>query len=799
MNFTITKKLITSITLLSLHLVSISSFALAEPVPAEQTRPLKVSQDGSRCSIDTGSGQRLADKLATLGQNTGGRALLPVRKSTLNGLPVEYVSSRTGELSFAVTDLSFSDASPLLFQRYYSSGNGEDIGLGRGWSFSYNDKISVSYDTAVLTTSAGETFEFVGKNHMLDKKTATMRFTPKIAQPIPTQSFQYDSPNKIVEESASYKKTFTRFGEDFYLTNVKLSTGDEINIYRSANGRIAKITDEGNYIQFNWADKSEPRLLSIFDKANRQVWFNSNRGQLKKVKSVSGGIWKYSYEGEKLAEVENPMNNLELKVQYDAKNRVVKTSNEISFKRYMYKEYGDSQATTVTNSENYLQTFEHNSKGLVNLIYDQKGTIGELRYDESNRLISIKDASNVIASFKYDSEGRLVRQQMPDQTARSFTYDSKARVKSINENGVKTRISYDSNGVVRERKSTVNGNTVSAKFNKSGKVDFVRTSGTNIRFEYDSRGNEKAKTVSDEGRYETIYDVVGRKTAEKFPNGNVIKYRYNAASKVVKISDKRQKELRAEYDASDLLTRVYSRDGWIRVLRDKAGRVIRIENSTGQTREFSYNSSGSLVRFKNARGETVQFYYTPRGKMKRVVKSNGRVIDYRLDQNENAVGSKRYWLNKRGGEVFRNIAFRENRGQDDTIFSCVDLGLADDFGSLSSLSTSVETTSYPLDSCGDPFDPFGGGALTSSFGSFFGEDCDTCIQRQRANCESSRRACLLAATAVAAGLYSACTGTGPGFLAGVALVAAAHAAMNAACMERNTICLRNVRSSCPKC
>ena len=118
-----------------------------------------------------------------LGQNLGSRVLLPVQKSVFKGMPVEYVSSGSEELMFAVNDISMSSSSPssitsnispLLFQRYYSSVNSEDTGLGRGWRFLYEEKVSVAgAGRATLTNSFGEKFEYVvGKKSMLDEKTA---------------------------------------------------------------------------------------------------------------------------------------------------------------------------------------------------------------------------------------------------------------------------------------------------------------------------------------------------------------------------------------------------------------------------------------------------------------------------------------------------------------------------------------------------------------------------------------------------------------------------------------------------
>ena len=800
MNFTITKKLITGFTLLSMHLVSIASIAAQSSKVDYKPEPIaKVSTDGSSCSIDAGTGQNLADKLAVLGQDIKNKSLLPVRKSTLKGLPVEYVSSGTGELSFAVNDISYSGASSLLFQRYFSSNNKEDIGLGKGWSFIYNDRISVDFDQATLTNSLGEKFEYVGKNYMLDEKTVTMKFTLENPEPALIQSFQFESRNVIVEKTASYKKTYRKFGKDFYLSNIKLSTGDNIGIKRFQDGRIAKVVNKSNYIRFNWSEAGKSRLLSVSDHANRRVQFAQNRGVLQKVKTASGRNWRYAYDNEKLVKVLNPANNVELKVQYDGNNRVALTSNEVNFRRYKYEKSGDVKVTTVITSENYSQSFKHNSKGLVDHIYDEKSTIAKLEYDGSNRLVSMTDDRKTLASFEYNDEGKMLRQQMPNQTTRSFEYDSEGKITAINENGVKTSLSYDSNGVVRERKSLGNGNDVNAKFNRLGRVSFVKASGRNIKYEYDLRGNEKAKTVSDEGRYETKYDAIGRKVIERFPGGKVIRSQYNSAGKVIRMRDNSGKEVRAEYNASNLMTRVFNKNGWIKTQRDKAGRIIQLKNSDGQSREFRYNSNGSLIQFKNAKGATYNFFYTPRGKMKAVANSKGRAIEYRLDEDGKAMSAKRYWLNNKTDVTFGKINYRKTTIQNNTIFDCRDFGFNDGFDGFGPL-TSSPTTYFPDGSCSDPFSSFGGGLGAGSVisGGFFfgGETCNQCLDRENKNCLLTALSCAAKASGALAGATILCSLVGPGYAVCVAAATAIYVGVIASCAIDEVRCLNNVANKC---
>jgi hypothetical protein len=72
------------------------------------------------------------DKLASLGRRTQIQPFMPVQRLVFEGATVNFVSTSSGQLAFAVTDLELAGAMPLMFQRIYSSDRNEDRGLGAG-------------------------------------------------------------------------------------------------------------------------------------------------------------------------------------------------------------------------------------------------------------------------------------------------------------------------------------------------------------------------------------------------------------------------------------------------------------------------------------------------------------------------------------------------------------------------------------------------------------------------------------------------------------------------------------------
>ena len=155
--------IIASLTRLTVLVTLFSLFSAQTPAlmriddKAEMIRPSSpgFKSGDSPCGLS----RSLAKRISKLGRSKIIR-LMPVIKSNSAGLPVELVSSATGTLSFGIRDLTFAETPFLKFQRFYSSENDEDIGLGKGWTFDFSDRININGALAVLTNRAGEKISF---------------------------------------------------------------------------------------------------------------------------------------------------------------------------------------------------------------------------------------------------------------------------------------------------------------------------------------------------------------------------------------------------------------------------------------------------------------------------------------------------------------------------------------------------------------------------------------------------------------------------------------------------------------
>jgi hypothetical protein len=154
--------------------------------------------------------QAATDALSTLGRRTQTQPLVPVQASAFDGARLNYVSTSNGSLAFAVNDLEISGLMPLFFQRVYASDRVEDAGLGAGWSFVFDDRITLDGDAATLTTGTGAAIAF-------RRGGDGPHFVPQTDAPGLHQSFDVTGGGLINEQAAGLTRTYRKLGGAYRL------------------------------------------------------------------------------------------------------------------------------------------------------------------------------------------------------------------------------------------------------------------------------------------------------------------------------------------------------------------------------------------------------------------------------------------------------------------------------------------------------------------------------------------------------------------------------------------------------
>ncbi len=750
------RSILASIAMYSIVFFSFGQIAFALPQAAlADNKPAKAASCSS-CSL---ASSNPLDRLATLGHQSQNNPLLPVKHSLFKGFPIGFVSSATGELSFAMTDLAFKDNPLMIFQRTYNSSRIEDSGLGRGWSFAFNDSITLGDDNAVLTTSTGDKFVY----RRAEAKSYVLQ-TPEAAD---VQGFEKENGNTISSKNGDVTKTYQRAGNAFYLSEITAPNGWEVSIKRNGNGKITNISSISGEINLNWSNGNNAKLLAVTDSAGRRVSFAQSNGLLQSATTATGGEWQYEYASGRLSRAVDPANRIALRAKYDAAGRASEFGDAVETNRIAYESNAEnvSTITTVTDSLNYARVFQQTKGGIPSAVTDKQGTLLSLLYNEANRVVQMTDASGATTSFNFDTEQRLTRQLLSNGDEKTFEYNEKGKLSATSNNGERTEIAFDPANLTESRKHK-DGKNVKSTFNRRGQETHLQVeNGLALDSEYDEKGRQIAYVYSDIGRFENTFDAAGRKTSEKMPSGLTRGYEYNANNQIVRESNNRGGSRRLERDASDNITKIASSDAnWVQILRDEAGRISQLRNSRGQSRRYIYNSRGALIRFIGADGRDLQFQYTERGEMQSVFDDQSAGLIYQRNQGGN-LAQIRQTANQKNFWQVQKINY-SSRFANSTINQTCLFGDGWDTGGISWGNWDNYFAKFVVtENCSDPFGGvFGGGGFDSSFGG--GETCSQCQTRQRQIVEHDYSSCLwnrgvtyTVGGAVAAGGVGAAAGT----------------------------------------
>ena len=236
------KQFVSLIVFYSMLLLPITQLSYANPVTTDKAGTPARKQQCFTCSA--GNSDNLLAQLSTLGKKSQLNPFSPIIRSRFDGSVVNFVSTAKGNLSFATTDFSYLTGSlPLTFQRTYTSDRTEDRGLGTGWSFTFDDRITVQGNTATMMTSNGDKVLF---------KKDQQKFVLTTANASLHQSFELQD-NLIKEQLGGLTRLYQKKGNTFYLSEISDNNENKIKLNLEDSGRVLKIEDSHNgYLTLNW-------------------------------------------------------------------------------------------------------------------------------------------------------------------------------------------------------------------------------------------------------------------------------------------------------------------------------------------------------------------------------------------------------------------------------------------------------------------------------------------------------------------------------------------------------------------
>jgi len=264
-----------------------------------------------------------------------------------------------------------------------------------------------------------------------------------------------------------------------------------------------------------------------------------------------------------------------------------------------------------------------------------------LSYDKYSNITEVREAGDVVLTCRYDECNRVVERIEADGRQTRYTWTPSGQLAGVRRpDGSEVRFEY------RWEMCTA--------VHQSG-----RTSTRTVRYEFDNEQNLTAIELSGGGAFRFEWDIRDRLIARHEPSGRTIRYRHDAAGRVVEESCDPFR-VSYEYDPAGNLAAVVGEDGdAVRYEYDAFGRLVRgtygehentltynekgrlIEEAADkELLEFQYDDAGRRVAVRPSLGVGIDFRFSVSGALKSIVAGGRSVVEYRRDTRGRTIDSE---------------------------------------------------------------------------------------------------------------------------------------------------------------
>ncbi len=443
-------------------------------------------------------------------------------------------------------------------------------------------------------------------------------------------TFAYDARNNLLSETDPLGRT-TTYAYDAHsnLLSTTDALGNATNFTYDANGLLTTSTDPlGRTTSFAYDAYGYPvnvtaplgavttatydaagRKLSETDPLGRTTAFAYDAAnRLTAVTDPLGGVTAYAYDavGNRTA-ITDPLGNVTA-FAYDAKDRLVSTTDPL----------GNATAFAYDSVDNRIS------------MTDPTGVVTSSTYDALNRLVSVTDPLGNVTTYAYDAVGNRTRMTDANGHATNYAYDALNRLTSVTDAaGGTVAYAYDAVGN-RTQMTDANGHITAYAYDALDRLISVTDALGNVTtYVYDAAGNRTARTKPDGTVINYSYDALDRLTGVGYGSGSIT-FAYDAVGNRTQMSDPAGVTTYA-YDALDRLTQVDGPNGTLSYAYDANGNRTAIVYPGGQTVTYAYDAASRLVSVTDWASRTTTYAYDAAGRPTAMAYPNGVDAAYAYD------------------------------------------------------------------------------------------------------------------------------------------------------------------------
>jgi RHS repeat-associated protein len=192
-------------------------------------------------------------------------------------------------------------------------------------------------------------------------------------------------------------------------------------------------------------------------------------------------------------------------------------------------------ATEKIGSQGQVQ-YVYDNAGRMTRVTDPLGNITTFAYDQRSNMTSRTNAIGGVDSWTFDLANELKTTTDPLGRTTAYDYDPGGRVSQVAQpNGDLIAMTYNADGTMATR--TAGAETTTYDYDSAGRVTALTNSSGTITYTYDGNTHDITEQSAPGGRVTRwTYDILGRRTSMRYPDGESVTYSYNSAGQLGSIS-----------------------------------------------------------------------------------------------------------------------------------------------------------------------------------------------------------------------------------------------------------------------
>jgi len=259
------------------------------------------------------------------------------------------------------------------------------------------------------------------------------------------------------------------------------------------------------------------------------------------------------------------------------------------------------------------------------------------------------EAPGKVSEFTYDAAGRLLSRTMRDTASgrerrTAYTYNALGLLARIDGPRTDvadiTRFEYTNGNLTRITNALGHVSELTAHDAHGRVLAMVDANGLATSYAYDARGRLRLRETAGL-RTELGYDAAGNLTRVRLPDASTLDYQYDAANRLVALTDALGNRIEYELDArgNRVAERVLDADGALartqRRVFDRVGRLIEAVGGEGEVQSYAYDAMGKLLTRTDARGLTTAHGYDALARLASTRDALGGLSEFSYDARDN--------------------------------------------------------------------------------------------------------------------------------------------------------------------